>query len=235
LAQAFSDLSSSLKILKTWSNDNPKAPLMEQKRAAIVVAARQAFLDNGYAESSMDRIAESAAVSVKTIYRHFENKDELFSAVMQAACQADSSIPAARDDTASPAARFSWFAEAPKRGLAAAGRDYLHHLLSEEQLALYRVVTRDAHRFPELGRRYEKEVAAARNNIMAQYLTRWAPIENWKIKNPDRASGVFAALLREGMFDEVLHGLRAPEEAKIEQQARFAAGLFGKLLQLGVF
>jgi AcrR family transcriptional regulator len=219
--------------LKTWSDDNPKAALMERKRAAIVAAARQAFLENGYAEASMDRIAESAAVSVKTIYRHFENKDELFSAVMQAACRANNSIPAERDDTASPALRFSWFEEAPKRGLAAAGRDYLRHLLSEEQLALYRVVTRDAHRFPELGRRYEKEVVATRNNIMAQYLTHWAPIENWRIRNPDRASGVFAALLREGLFEEVLHGLRTPEEHKIEQQARFAAGLFAKLLQLG--
>jgi AcrR family transcriptional regulator len=70
--------------LKIWSDDNPKAALMERKRAAIVAAARQVFLENGYAQASMDRIAESAAVSVKTIYRHFENKDELFSAVMQA-------------------------------------------------------------------------------------------------------------------------------------------------------
>jgi AcrR family transcriptional regulator len=219
--------------LKTWSNDNPKAALMERKRAAIVAAARQAFLENGYAQASMDRIAESAAVSVKTIYRHFENKDELFSAVMQAACRADNSIPAERGDDASPAARFAWFEESPRRGLAAAGRDYLRHLLSIEQLALYRVVTRDAHRFPELGRRYEKEVVATKTNIMSQYLTRWAPVENWRIKNPDRASRVFESLLRAGLFEEVLHGLRVPEERTIEQQARFAAELFSKLLQLG--
>src|SRR5258708_34517111 len=122
---------------------------MERKRAAIVAAARQAFLENGYAEAAMDRIAESAAVSVKTIYRHFENKDELFSAVMQAACRADSSIPAERDDDESPAARFTWFEEGPRQGLAAAGRDYLRQLLSEEHLALYPVDTRYAHHFPE--------------------------------------------------------------------------------------
>ncbi len=186
--------------MKKWSDDNPKAALMERKRAAIVAAARQAFLENGYAEASMDRIAESGAVSVKT---------------------------------ASPAARFTWFERGPRRGLAAAGRDYLRHLLSAEQLALYRVVTRDAHRFPELGRRYEKEVVATRTNIMSQYLTRWAPVENWRIKNPDRASSVFAALLRAGVFEEVLHGLRIPEERTIAQQARSAAELFSKLLQLG--
>jgi len=63
---------------------------MERKRGAIVAAARQTFLENGYGQASMDRIAEtapvsvkiaeSATVSVKTIYRHFKNKDELFSA-----------------------------------------------------------------------------------------------------------------------------------------------------------
>ena len=136
-------------------------------------------------------------------------------------------------DDASPAARRAWFEESPRRGLAAAGRDYLRHLLSVEQLALYRVVTRDAHRFPELGRRYEKEVVASKTNIMARYLTRWAPVENWRIKNPDRASRVFESLLRAGLFEEVLHGLRVAEERTIEQQARFAAEPFSKLLQLG--
>jgi hypothetical protein len=52
------------------------------------------------------------------------------------------------------AQRFAWFHEATRRGLFGAGREYLRHLLSEEHLALYRVVTRDAARFPELGRQY---------------------------------------------------------------------------------
>ena len=68
---------------------------------------------------------------------------------------------------------------------------------------------------------------------MSQYLTHWAPLENWRIKNPDRASSVFESLLRAGLFQEVLHGLRVPEERTIEKQARSAAELFLKLLQLG--
>ena len=72
--------------MKTWTEDNPKAGLMLRKRTAIVDAARQSFLEGGYAQTSMDRIAEAAGVSVKTVYRHFQNKDDLFSAVMQAAC-----------------------------------------------------------------------------------------------------------------------------------------------------
>ena len=52
----------------------------------IVDAALRAFLENGYAESSGNRIAEEAGVLIKTLYRHFESKDALFSALMEAAC-----------------------------------------------------------------------------------------------------------------------------------------------------
>ena len=68
--------------MKTWSEDNPKAALMERKRAAIVDAARQLFLADGYAQTSMDRVAEKAEVAITTVHRHFNNKDDLFSAVM---------------------------------------------------------------------------------------------------------------------------------------------------------
>src|SRR5258708_35273873 len=73
-------------MAKTWSADNPKAALMARKRAVIVDAALKAFLDAGYVETSVNQIAAAAGVSIKTLYRHFESKDDLFSAVMQAAC-----------------------------------------------------------------------------------------------------------------------------------------------------
>jgi AcrR family transcriptional regulator len=57
---------------------------MERTRAAILGAARKNFLQSGYSDASMDGIADAAGVSVKTIYGHFKNKKELFSAVMQA-------------------------------------------------------------------------------------------------------------------------------------------------------
>jgi AcrR family transcriptional regulator len=58
---------------------------MEKKRAAIVDAARTAFLESSYAETSMDSIAKAAKVGIKTVYRLFEDKDDLFTAVIQAA------------------------------------------------------------------------------------------------------------------------------------------------------
>jgi hypothetical protein len=55
----------------------------------------------------------------------------------------------------------AWFGEATQRGLMRAVLEYLWHLLSEEQLAPYRAVTRDADRFPELGQHYQKNVGGS--------------------------------------------------------------------------
>ncbi len=200
-------------MVKTWSADNPKAALMAQKREAIVGAALSAFLDAGYAEASVNRIAAEAGVSIKTLYRHFESKDELFSAVMQAACTDSSTGPG------EPA----WYAEPPAIALKLAGSEYLRHALSPAQLALYRVVTRDADRFPELGRRYHAETVARRVTLVAGYLDRWSARAGWPSCDPAEVGRVFEALLQAGIFEAALHGLHRPDEAEIQQRAAAAA------------
>jgi AcrR family transcriptional regulator len=56
--------------------------LRPAKRAAIERAARDAFGRLGYARANIDLIAAEAGVSTRTIYNHFENKLQLFSAVL---------------------------------------------------------------------------------------------------------------------------------------------------------
>lgn len=52
------------------------------KHRAIVDAARAVFGRDGYARTSIDAIASEAGVSTRTIYNHFEGKQQLFSAVL---------------------------------------------------------------------------------------------------------------------------------------------------------
>ncbi|HEY0306554.1 MAG TPA: TetR/AcrR family transcriptional regulator [Acidobacteriaceae bacterium] len=218
--------------MKTWTEDNPKADLMLRKRTAIVEAARHSFLEGGYAQTSMDRIAEAAGVSVKTVYRHFQNKDDLFSAVMQAACSNAPEAFAAQS-SGPPADAHPWFDQAPRIALPLAGAGYLRHILSEEQLALYRVVTRDAHSFPELARRYHDEAVGKRNQVFAQYLIRWRRPEKWKLKDPEGASNAFAALLCAGIFEGALHGIHVPTEKELTAHARMASACLLNLLGAG--
>ena len=52
------------------------------KRQAILHAARDLFLQKGYAGASMDEVAAVAGVSKVTIYKHFSDKHTLFVAVV---------------------------------------------------------------------------------------------------------------------------------------------------------
>ncbi len=209
--------------MKTWEADDPKAALMLRKRVLIVNAAREAFLAGGYAGTAMDAIAALAGVSIKTVYRHFDDKDDLFLAVMQAACS-----PAA-------GAERTWPHKAPRVGLRLAAVEYLRHALSEEQIALYRVVVRDAGRFPQLGKRYAEAVTEGRNALFAAYLKQWGPVEGWKVRSAVRAAEAFAGLLRAGWFESVVLGLAEVEEAALLQHAKTAAAQMLVLLAAGVF
>lgn len=51
----------------------------ELKRSAILSAANQAFRQDGVKATSMDKIAELAQVSKRTVYNHFSTKEELVS------------------------------------------------------------------------------------------------------------------------------------------------------------
>src|SRR6202158_3615944 len=53
-----------------------------RQHKAILEAARTVFLRNGYLGTSMDEIAALAAVSKQTVYKHFADKQRLFSEVV---------------------------------------------------------------------------------------------------------------------------------------------------------
>jgi AcrR family transcriptional regulator len=214
-----------------WAMDQSisKASKIAEKERLIVAAARDHFLRDGFAVASMDAIARTAEVSVKTIYSHFANKDELFSKVMIAACT-DNLLSSETPSDQVLRERFPWFREATRKGLTEAGHIYLGHLLLPEQLALYRVVTRDADRFPELGRHYQKNIAAGRTGILGAYLRSIVAKHGLPARDSWEDAAVYEALLRAGIFERALHGLFIITPERIATQAASAAKTMWKLL-----
>lgn len=51
----------------------------ERTRQAVIKAAYDLFLEQGYAATSMRQIAERAGLALGGIYNHFENKEAIFS------------------------------------------------------------------------------------------------------------------------------------------------------------
>ncbi|HWV09920.1 TetR/AcrR family transcriptional regulator [Pseudomonas sp. GD03944] len=68
-------------------SSGPGRPKDPAKRDAILEAAKTLFLRNGYDGSSMDAIAAEAGVSKLTVYSHFTDKENLFSAAVKAKCE----------------------------------------------------------------------------------------------------------------------------------------------------
>ena len=56
------------------------------KRRQIVQGARSIFLAQGFDAASMNDIARSAGVSKGTLYVYFDNKEQLFQAIVQEEC-----------------------------------------------------------------------------------------------------------------------------------------------------
>ena len=65
----------------------PGRPKDPAKRQAILDAAKELFVRNGYASTSMDAVAAEAGVSKLTVYSHFTDKETLFSAAVVARCE----------------------------------------------------------------------------------------------------------------------------------------------------
>jgi len=209
-------------MVRTWSESDPKARLMARKREAIVNAALAAFLEEGYGSSSVNRIAASAGVSITTLYRHFDSKDDLFVAVIQKAC-----------DTSAQTADPQWVNLPPLEGLTEAGRELLQHVLSAQQLALFRVVARDAQRFPELGRRYRQEIIGDRITLFTRHVSHWPPELRSKVGDPTRAAHVFSALLQAEIVDSALLGGPVPDRAAIRIRSQEAANDLLALAEAG--
>lgn len=64
-------------------SDEQQLRLTDRKRASIVQAAVEEFRSRGYGAASMNRIAELAEVSKRTLYRHFDGKEALFEAITE--------------------------------------------------------------------------------------------------------------------------------------------------------
>ncbi len=73
-----------------------------KKRESILDAAEAAFVNDGYDNASMDRIAEIADASKRTVYNHFPSKEALFKAVLDRLVEETHSLTQVQYDSSRP-------------------------------------------------------------------------------------------------------------------------------------
>jgi AcrR family transcriptional regulator len=121
----------------------PKAS-RDGKRETILKIAYEAFLDEGYAATSMSSIAAKLGGSKATLYNYFASKEDLFIAVIDEKCQ---DVQHLLFETDFEQETF----EATLKGL---GQRFLTLLMSDDKIAIYRLITESTSHFPEIGRAF---------------------------------------------------------------------------------
>jgi len=176
--------------------------LVEEKRRAILDAARPIFLREGWAGATLDRVAAESGISKMTVYRHFSNKDDLFQALVETMCEAmrgeAESAPHATDEML-PADRLRREAE----GFTVA-------LVRPDALALYRVIVADGWRFPALARNFERSGLAVLRKRVASILSQLDFAEDERAR---RASSFIAIALGDAYLEAAI-GLDDPTRGK---------------------
>ena len=109
-----------------------------ENRERVLRAAAEAFLRRGY-HASVDDIARRAGVAKQTVYHHFPSKDRLFEA---AACDLAKHVLVELEADAGDV----------RAALVGFARAYRRRVLGAQGLAMFRTLTAEVPRFPDLAR-----------------------------------------------------------------------------------
>lgn len=155
-----------------------------RKRTAIVEAATTTFLQKGYLGTSMDEIAALAGVSKQTVYKHFADKERLFSEVVTSTVN-EASDPVHAEvldlrDTGDLAA-----------DLCDLARRQLALVMQPKLMQLRRLVIAESSRFPELGRTFYEQGPGRTIATLAATFQRLAARGLLALDDPDLAAEQF--------------------------------------------
>ena len=131
--------------------------LSEKKRKDILDAAIREFREQGFPAARVNRIAELAEVSKRTLYKHFESKEVLFQAITDILLEQIAATP-----------KLRYRPDAPLRDqLTGAVREYVTHLTGEHYMGLNRLVMSELLRDQELAQAFFVRAAMQDGPIQA--------------------------------------------------------------------
>jgi AcrR family transcriptional regulator len=192
-----------------------------RKRWAIVEAATEAFLRSGYLGTSMDEIAAAAGVSKQTVYKHFADKERLFSEIVT------STVSEAGDPVHAEVQHLqdSGDLDADLRDLA---RRQLALVLQPRILQLRRLVIAEAARFPELGRTFYEKGPGRTMAALATAFERLAARGLLTLDDPGLAAAQFNWLVMSAPLNQamLLGDFRPPEPADLARWADDGVRMF---------
>jgi TetR/AcrR family transcriptional repressor of mexJK operon len=160
----------------------------DRKRKALLLAATEVFLDQGYDGTSMDDVAAKAAVSKPTVYKYFSDKEQLFAEIVRATTgQIDDLVRLVVETMADQ--------RGLEAGLTVLARRFITALMQPQVLRLRRLVIANADRFPDVGRNWYEQGFERVLATLATSFQSLADRKVLKLDDPLLAANHFVGLL----------------------------------------
>lgn len=176
----------SIKPIKPIEALTKEPATKNDKRQAIIHAASEAFLENGYQNTSMETISNKAGVAKQTLYNYFGNKDALFIAVVDQKCDYRDNATMRSTDIKS---------ENVEEVLKKYAQSKLIDLISSENTAMYRMMISEAIRFPNLGQMFFLAGLEKDRLLLVDFLTLQKEAGNLAVDDPEQAALFFQGAL----------------------------------------
>lgn len=177
----------------------------QRTRRAILTAATRCFGTHGYANVSMEAIAEDAGVTKPTVYAHFGSKEGLFETLLHETFRGMKEDPPAEVATR----------EEFEQVLLTYAEHHMEMLLDDAILGLLRATAAEAMRRPE----WAQELLP---RILDDAFERWLERASRKglisASTPEVAAETFWSLVKGPLFYPVLVGIRPKPEADERQR-----------------
>src|ERR1700722_4442959 len=187
------------------------------KRRQIVQGAREIFLAKGFDAASMSDIARAAGVSKGTLYVYFENKEQLFEAIVHEECLVHA-------EGAFDLDHGNHDVEAVLKRLGSA---YVGFLFPAEKASALRTVAAIPGRMPEIGRVFYETGPAVGIAKLADYIQAQNDVGVLAVDDARVAAAQFLDSCKSTLFMPVLFNFsEAPQADSIKYVVGIAVRVF---------
>lgn len=195
----------------------PAAGQDPEKRNQILTGAREVFLERGFDAASMGDIARAAGVSKGTLYVYFQNKEDLFAALVSSEC----------NETAERMFVLDHSEPDVEKVLTTLGHSFIAAMVRPEHMATLRTVIAIGSKFPDISHRFFEAGPCQGIRRLGAFLAAKVAEGLLEIEDVEQAASQFLSLCKDGITIPILMGkAESPDPVHTEKVVRGAVYLF---------
>lgn len=156
------------------------------RRRAILQKARNIFLENGYAATTMSQVATEIGGSKGTLWSYFPTKEDLFTATIE---DASMSFRIEIEESLNHKGKLS-------DNLRSFAVMFIEKVSTRDSIQLQRIIIGESARFPEIGRIFYERAFQPVHSRLAQYLEDQSGLGTIQVDDPAHAAHEFLALIQ---------------------------------------